>query len=278
MLSPDVEHGAIMTAESRRRARRRSHQAILLPGAVLPARLAYEALSEALAGDDVDAVAKDLELYGTEQPPPGYSLDLEIEGVLQAADEAGFERFHLVGYSGGGAGATAFAACHGDRLRSLALLEPAWIGNDGQSAEERRVWRDLGRIMALTPDQLLTEFVRMQVAPGVEPPPPPPGPSPPWMAKRPAGLRALVAAFADHHVEADHLHGFGRPVYYALGALSNQDLYGRMADRAGRTFGDFTLEVFEGRHHFDPPHRAEPERLARSLRALWARSDDAFTG
>lgn len=35
-------------------------------------------------------------------------------------------------------------------------------------------------------------------------------------------------------------------------------------------FPDFTLEVFADRHHFDPPHRAEPERLARSPLALWA--------
>ena len=34
---------------------------------------------------------------------------------------------------------------------------------------------------------------------------------------------------------------------------------------------DFTLEVFEDRHHFVPPHRAEPERLARMLAAFWSR-------
>jgi hypothetical protein len=33
-----------------------------------------------------------------------------------------------------------------------------------------------------------------------------------------------------------------------------------------------TLEVFEECHHFDPPHRIEPERLARSLRSLWSRA------
>jgi hypothetical protein len=38
------------------------HEAILLPGAVLPAELAYAALREALADDDVDVVAKDLEV------------------------------------------------------------------------------------------------------------------------------------------------------------------------------------------------------------------------
>jgi hypothetical protein len=40
-------------------------------------------------------------------------------------------------------------------------------------------------------------------------------------------------------------------------------------------FPNFTLEVFEERHHFDPPHRAEPERLAASLRELWARAETA---
>jgi hypothetical protein len=66
------------------------HQAIALPGAVLPAELAYAALREALADDDVDIVSKDLEVYATSAPPPGYSLDTEIEGVARAADSAGF--------------------------------------------------------------------------------------------------------------------------------------------------------------------------------------------
>lgn len=96
------------------------------------------------------------------------------------------------------------------------------------------------------------------------------------MANRPAGLRALAAAFADHRLDTERLRGLDRPVYYALGAHSNPDFYGRMAGRAKRMFGDFTLEVFEGRHHFDPPHRVEPERLARSLLALWERSENAL--
>jgi hypothetical protein len=50
-------------------------------------------------------------------------------------------------------------------------------------------------------------------------------------------------------------------------------MYGELAARLARVFDDFTLEVFEERHHFDPPHRTEPERLARSLRALWQRAE-----
>jgi pimeloyl-ACP methyl ester carboxylesterase len=86
-------------------------QAIFLPGAVMPATLAYGALLEAL-GDDVHAVAKELELYADSAPPAGYTLQHEIDGLLRTADAAGFDRFHLVGYSGGGASSLAFAAEH----------------------------------------------------------------------------------------------------------------------------------------------------------------------
>ena len=39
-----------------------------------------------------------------------------------------------------------------------------------------------------------------------------------------------------------------------------------------KIFNDFTVEVYPERHHFDPPHRVEPERMARSLLALWERA------
>jgi hypothetical protein len=44
-----------------------------------------------------------------------------------------------------------------------------------------------------------------------------------------------------------------------------------MAERLGGLFGDYTLDVFEECHHFDPPHRAEPERLAARLLKVWER-------
>ena len=50
---------------------------ILLPGIVLPVEPAYGALIAAL-GPDVEAVAKDLEVYATQEPPEDYSLEVEI--------------------------------------------------------------------------------------------------------------------------------------------------------------------------------------------------------
>jgi pimeloyl-ACP methyl ester carboxylesterase len=247
-------------------------RAILLPGSVLPANLAYGSLVHAL-GNGTDAILKDLEVYATPEAPPDYSLDLEVAGVLREADRRDWQRFHLVGYSGGGAAALATAAGHPDRLWSLALLEPAWAGRWGLSAEEQAVWLEHERLSALPPDEFMRGFVSLALKPGVQPPPLPPGPAPPWMAQRPAGIHAFLDTFASYDLDRDAFARFQRPVYFALGGLSNPDQYGRIADRLGAAFPDFTLEVFERRHHFDPPHRIEPERLAASLTALWRRAE-----
>jgi pimeloyl-ACP methyl ester carboxylesterase len=247
------------------------HRAILLPGSVLPKDLAYDALLEALGGE-VHARAKDLEVYATDEPPDGYGLHAEIDGVMREADDAGFERFHLVGYSGGGAISIALVSRHPERVLSLSLLEPAWVGNVGMSESEREAWVEFDRIVDLPAEEMMPRFVRAQLATGVEPPPPPPGPPPPWMAKRPAGIRALVAAFRCYHLDPTGQRAFRRPVLFALGSLSNPDYFGAMAERLGKLFPDYTLDVYEGRHHFDPPHRAEPRRLAARLLELWDRA------
>ncbi|HXV94996.1 MAG TPA: alpha/beta hydrolase [Gaiellaceae bacterium] len=250
-----------------------TQRVILLPGIILPAGLAYGALIDALGGG-VEAVAKDLEVYAEEEPPGDYGLGDEVTGVFREADARGWERFHLVGYSGGGAVALAAAAQRPERLLSLSLLEPAWAGDRDVGEAERNVRRELERLEGLPPDEFMGAFARLQLRPGVDPPAaPPPGPEPAWMAKRPAGIRVLIRAFAASDLDRESLNRFGRPVYYALGSLSNPDLYGAVAERLARAFDDFTLEVFQGRHHFDPPHRNEPERLARSLRALWERAE-----
>jgi pimeloyl-ACP methyl ester carboxylesterase len=247
------------------------HAVVLLPGSVLPAESAYAALLEEL-GARVDAVAKELEVYSDDQPPPDFSLDTEAQGILREADLRGFDRFHLVGYSGGGASSLAFTAAHGDRLHSLALLEPAWAGNDRTPAEDALMER-FHALESLPPDQFMAGFVGLQLAPGVEPPPPPEGTPPPWMAKRPAGVRAFIDAFDNADLDVEALRAFERPVYFALGGRSNADYFGRMAERLAAIFPDFTIETFPERHHFDPPHRIEPERLANSLLALWQRAE-----
>ena len=87
------------------------------------------------------------------------------------------------------------------------------------------------------------------------------------------GARAFITAFDRGDLDVEALRAFERPVYFALGARSNPDYYARMAERLARIFPDVTIETFTERHHFDPPHRVEPERLANSLLALWQRAE-----
>ena len=253
------------------------YRVIFLPGGVVPAAPAYAALLETL-GDDVDARVKDLELYATATPPPDYSLATEVTGIVRAADEAAFERFHLVGYSAGGGSSLAFAARYPERLLSLALMEPAFAGWQAMTPAERAAMEAFRPLLDMHGPEMMARFQALQLAPGVQSSPPPPGPVPEWMAKRPAGLRAVLRAFFASDLELDRLRRFDRPVWFALGGRSHPDYYGRMADRLAAVFPDFTIERFADRHHFDPPHRIEPARVAASLRALWERADPRLSG
>jgi hypothetical protein len=51
--------------------------------------------------------------------------------------------------------------------------------------------------------------------------------------------------------------------------------YERTARTLADVFPDLEVEVYEGRSHLDPPHRAEPERFARALHKLWRRAKAA---
>jgi pimeloyl-ACP methyl ester carboxylesterase len=192
--------------------------------------------------------------------------------VLREADTQGWERFHLVGYSGGGAAALALTARCSERLWSLALLEPAWAGNWRSGPAQVARWAEYDRLETLPPEQFMSAFMRLGVKPQVSLPSPPPSETPEWTAKRTAGIKAFLRTFKTYDLDPDGLSHFRQPVYFALGGLSDPDGYGEAATRLASVFPDFQLEIFAERHHFDPPHRTEPERLARSLHATWARA------
>jgi pimeloyl-ACP methyl ester carboxylesterase len=244
---------------------------VFVPGGVTPVELSYGPLLKLIAGQ-IQPVLKDLEVYVTDAPPADYSLEMEVEGIRRAADAAGAESFHLVGYSAGGAVSLAFTARYPERLKSLALTEPAWIGSVTQ--EDAADWAELVRLMGLPPDEQMRTFGIWQMLPGVKPIPLPKfsDSPPPWMAKRPAGLKALIRAFNTYQLDQSRFRQFNHPVYYALGGLSTR-FYERAARILAGKFPDVQIEEYPGRSHFDPPQREEPERFARALRALWARSD-----
>jgi pimeloyl-ACP methyl ester carboxylesterase len=237
---------------------------VLLPGIVMPASIRYHDLVQHLGG--VNAVVKDLEVYREPQPPGDFSIASEVAGLARAADAAGFDRFHVYGHSGGGAVALAFAAAHPGRLRSLALDEPA--SDFTRECDATYGWEEFDRATALPAAEGMRRFLELQVSPGVALPPPPEGPPPPWMSRRPAGIAAFIRALRSHRVEPEAYGRFSAPVYFSRGSLTHPR-WASMEKRLSSLFPRFSSEVFEGLHHLNTSHQAEPARVAARLRALW---------
>jgi len=243
---------------------------LFLPGIIAPVAVRYGPLLEQLG--DVDALPKDFEVYAGDAPPHDYSVETEIVGIVTAADRAGLERFHLFGHSGGGACALAFAAEHAERVLSLALDEPATDFSEEDRTHPR--YQELAAAQELPEPEAVAEFLRLQLAPGVEPPPRPPGPPPPWMEKRPAAVRAFVAAILRHRVDPARYEAVDAPVLYTYGSLTHPH-WDEMRDRLARRFPEFTARRYEGLHHLRSAHQADPAGTARLLREHWARAESA---
>lgn len=199
-----------------------------------------------------------------------FSIEDEVEGIARAADAAGFDRFHLYGYSGGGASALAYVATYPGRVLSLAMDEP---GTDF-SPEHRAAMRDMmQRLSHLPRADRQHEVLQHVLAPGVTVPPPPPGPPPAWIANRPAGTEALTNAIIHFQLDPDRLRAFEQPVYFSYDSLSNPVEFEAMRDRLAAIFPNFTPERYEGASHVNTSHQLEPARVAAALLELWQRAE-----
>jgi pimeloyl-ACP methyl ester carboxylesterase len=115
---------------------------VLVPG-ILTGWLSWIPHAEQLARTRrvlrVQPIHSELAALG-ELPEPGFGPQTERDSLLATLDELEIERADFAGWSGGGRALIEFAAQYPERVRTLALVEPAayWILEQAQgfSAEE----------------------------------------------------------------------------------------------------------------------------------------------
>ena len=242
---------------------------IFLPGVIAPAADRYEAIRSKMP--EIVSIAKELEVYSSDSPPSGYSIQTEMAGIDAIADAVGFNRFHLYGHSGGGAISLAYAAARPSRLLSLVVDEPATDFTTEDINDP--YWNLINETTLLSAPHSLTAFLRLQLMPGIDLPPRPDGPPPPWLAKRPAGIEAFASALRRHHIDHDRYESFMRPVLFTYGSLSHPR-WVQMRDRLQNLFPDFQAKLFEGLHHLNTSHQAEPAQTAELLMRFWNRAEN----
>jgi len=246
---------------------RRAPDVICLPGGVAPAAQRYAALAEHL-GDRASLHLKDLEVYRDESPPIPYSVELELEAIDRFAQAVGLDRFHLLGYSGGGFLSLAYAGTRPERIASLAVFEPAMVPGH-MSPEEQAMYESLDeRLRGLTGAEFMGAFVQAQVKPGAAVPPPPSAPAPAWMARRPAGIQALLRSFLAFDFDRDRLRGCEFPVFLGYGDQTHE-IEEVKAGVLARLLPDVRIRRMAGVHHFVPPQLIYTPEHAATLLALW---------
>jgi pimeloyl-ACP methyl ester carboxylesterase len=216
---------------------------------------------------EVTMILKDREAYSR---TPGEHLTLadEVAGVFRAADAHGTRAFHLLGYSAGGVVALACTAAHPERVKTLAVIEPPWMGNDTASPDTRALHDALDRVLTEAPlAQRMAQFRHAIMRPGESPAPLPPGPIPAWVSTRTAQGTMLWQAIRAASLAHERLRAFTPPVYVAVGTRSHPG-FRATADALVALFPHATLAVYEGADHFEI-HTQCADRLAASLRTLW---------
>jgi pimeloyl-ACP methyl ester carboxylesterase len=212
------------------------------------------------------------ELIGPAAEDPGYSWQSEIDAMALAL--RGRSPVHLAGFSAGGTLALAFIAAYPGDVASLTLVEPAWSYLP-RTTLEAEYYRRLDQLTAGAAALQQDAFRRLIVGDDVELPPPRPDLVAAAVRREVSGnataLRVMTLAMQRHPVDPATFRRFRGRVFVAVGARSHP-MWRDQAAAIGTAFESTRAEIFEERHHLDPPQRTETERLMAGLR--WAQGID----
>jgi pimeloyl-ACP methyl ester carboxylesterase len=218
-----------------------------------------EAFAERLRRRRVDVTVLGLRVWGL-APGDAYGMGVEVAAVAEAAASG---PVHLAGFSAGATVALAAALALGGAARSVALVEPAFIGDDDWDPAEARWRAAIASVRVSAQAGEAGAFRDMLMAPGV--PAPPPGGAARW-AFRDGLLQAMLTA--DTGFESCDVARIDAPVLLIRGGQSSPR-FALAARRLMAVSPRAREHLFPALHHFAPPHREQPEELAGLLHRLW---------
>ena len=237
---------------------------VMCIGAVAPAAWTYARLQRLLDGE-AHLVLKDLEGYA-ELVAVDYGLHSEVEAITRTADAASFHRFHLVGYSAGGGVALAFALAYPERVSSLTLIEPAWIGNHTWDAVELAYLSTVDDAMQLPVTQRGHALLMAMSPPGTDPST---IPRPDWLMERSDRFEPIWRSFREATLDIEALQSFPAPVYLPVGGKSHPRFI-LAASFLASVFPHSWVDIYYGQTHLEAPPIREAERFTCALRTLCA--------
>jgi pimeloyl-ACP methyl ester carboxylesterase len=244
---------------------REAPRAICLSGGA-PAATTFAPLAEALDGR-AHLIPKDLEGYADDFPDD-YGPATEVEGIIRAANAAGWERFHLVGQSFGASVALHFACQHPGRVQSLVLNEPPFVGNDVTwSVEYSDLLESLDDALRAPLADRPAAFVRALTAPGGPMPLPASGATADWRLPRSERQGRMWPVWRNGANGLEQLVPVA-PMYVVVGGRTHPGFL-TVARWLQRQALQAELEIYSERSHFDPPHVSEAGRFAQALLARW---------
>jgi pimeloyl-ACP methyl ester carboxylesterase len=228
-----------------------------------PAERSTELVARVLEGR-AEIVPKALEVWA-EDPPAAYTLDDEVEAVRRVAERHGWSRFHILGFS---AGATVALMC-AHRLRSsvatVALIEPATIGDDDWSPAEADWRARIKAIFELPPLPRQSAFRRAMMHPDEAVP----QPSPPVSGSG-ERVRLLEDALARTGYTSSDWAALTQPLLVVTCGRShprNAEVSARLCE----VVPNASAATFPSLSHLQPPQRHDPEGLSALLIDLWSR-------
>lgn len=194
-----------------------------------------------------------------------YELTTEVAAVEQAAADRGWDSYHLFGFSAGATVALAAACANPDAVLSVAVFEPASIGDDDWSPHETQWRSELSRLRELPREERQTVFRRLLMATAECLPPL--GAAPLWDEH----TDKLEDMLAQTGFTSGDLAALSQPVLSMSGALSNLR-FTALTKRLLEVVPRATPAVFDSCSHLAPPHRIAQQELADELSRLWSRT------